>query len=121
MGKRTNDYVTNRVNTIVGKGVTFDGVLDCGKETVRIEGIVKGTIYSQGNLIIGNGGVVNGTIKGTDIFVGGTVNGEIYSVGHIEVNCTGEIYGDLYTKSLIVDDKGIFEGRCDMTSDILID
>lgn len=117
MGKRTNNYVSSRVNTIVGSGVIFDGILNTAGETVRIEGTVKGKIISDGNLIIGNGGTVEGTIEGKDIYVGGTVYGEIFAKGHIEANPTGRIYGDLHTKSLIVDDKAVFEGRCEMQTD----
>ncbi len=116
MGKRSEGYVSNRVNTIVGKGTVFDGTLHTLNETVRIEGLVKGKIISEGVLIIGNGGNVEGRIEGNVVCVGGTVRGEIFA-NRIEANPTGVIIGDLHTRSLIVDDKASFEGRCQMIRD----
>lgn len=116
MGKRTDSYKASKVCTVIGKGTTFDGTLTTA-ETVRIEGLVKGNIISEGTLIVGYGGKVEGTIEAVNILIGGEVHGELYASGKIEVNPTGKIYGNLHTKSLIVDDKALFQGTCEMLTD----
>lgn len=114
MGKKTEEYVANRVNSVIGKGTEFEGTIRT-RETVRIEGVVKGNIFSEGTLIIGNGGLVDGKIEAANILVGGEVRGELFASNKIEANANGRIIGNIHTKSLIVDEKAIFQGTCEMT------
>lgn len=114
MGKRADDYVASRVNSVIGKGTEFEGTVRT-KETFRVEGLVKGTIISEGTLIIGNGGKVDGTIHAANILVGGEAYGELYASNKVEANASGRIYGNIHTKSLIVDENAVFEGTCEMT------
>lgn len=114
MGKRADEYVASRVNSVIGNGTVFEGTIRT-KETVRIEGFVKGNIFSEGTLIIGNGGNVDGKIEAVNILIGGEVHGELYASEKIEANASGRIFGNLHTKSLIVDEKALFQGTCEMT------
>lgn len=113
MGKRTEEYLARRVNSIIGKGTEFTGTLRT-KETVRIDGLVNGDIFSEGTLIVGNGGEVHGKIEAVNILIGGEVHGELFASGRIEATNTGRIYANLHTKSLIVDEKAEFYGTCEM-------
>lgn len=114
MGKRTDDYVANRVNSVIGKGTEFEGTIRT-KETFRVEGFVKGNIVSEGTLIIGNGGKVDGKIEAVNVMIGGEAYGDIYASNRVEANASGRIYGNIHTKSLIVDENAIFQGTCEMT------
>lgn len=114
MGKKAEEYAQSRVNSVIGKGTEFEGTVRT-KETFRVEGFVKGTILSEGTLIIGNGGKVDGTVKAVNILVGGEAYGELYASGKVEANASGRIYGNIHTKSLIVDENAIFQGTCEMT------
>lgn len=114
MGKKVDDYVASRVNSVIGKGTEFEGTIRT-KETFRVEGLVKGNIISEGTLIIGNGGKVDGTIEACNILIGGEAYGELYASNKIEANASGRIFGNIHTKSLIVDENAIFQGTCEMT------
>lgn len=113
MGKRTDDYVASKVNSVIGKGTEFEGTIRT-KETVRIEGTVKGEIYSEGTLIVGNGGLVDGKIDAANILIGGEVRGDLFARNKIEANASGRIFGNIHTKSLIVDENAVFQGTCEM-------
>lgn len=113
MGKRTDDYVASKVNSVIGKGTEFEGTIRT-KETVRIEGTVKGEIYSEGTLIVGNGGLVDGKIDAANILIGGEVRGDLFASNKIEANASGRIFGNIHTKSLIVDENAVFQGTCEM-------
>lgn len=113
MGKRTDEYVASRVNSVIGKGTEFEGTIHT-KETFRVEGVVKGNIISEGTLIIGNGGLVDGKIEAVNIMVGGEAHGELYASNRVEANASGRIFGNIHTKSLIVDENAIFQGTCEM-------
>ena len=112
MGK-SDEYRSGRVSSVIGAKTVVEGTLK-GYELLRIDGLVKGRVESDGKVIIGRGGMVEGTVDAVEIYVGGTVNGELYASEKVEANPTGEIYGDICTKRLIVDDNAVFEGRCRM-------
>jgi len=113
MGKKTEEYVASRVNSVIGKGTEFEGTIRT-KETFRVEGVVKGNIISEGTLIIGNGGYVDGKIEAVNIMIGGEAHGEICASNRVEANASGRIYGNIHTKSLIVDENALFQGTCEM-------
>jgi len=114
MGKKADEYIASRVNSVIGKGTEFEGTIRT-KETIRVEGFVKGNIISEGTVIVGNGGNVDGKIEAANILIGGEVHGELYASEKIEANSSGRIYGNLHTKGLIVDEKALFQGTCEMT------
>ena len=114
MGK-SDEYKSGRVSSVIGKKTVVEGTLK-GYELLRIDGLVKGKVVSDGKVIIGRGGMVEGIVEAVEIYVGGTINGELFASEKVEANPTGEIYGDIHTKRLIVDDNAVFEGRCEMTS-----
>ena len=114
MGKKADEYIASRVNSVIGKGTEFEGTIRT-KETIRVEGFVKGNIISEGTVIIGNGGNVDGKIEAANILIGGEVHGELYASEKIEANSSGKIFGNLHTKGLIVDEKALFQGTCEMT------
>ncbi len=110
---RSDDYKAGRLCSVIGKKTVVEGVVR-GNELLRIDGLVKGEVRSEGKVIIGNGGCVEGKIYAEEIFVGGTIRGELFASGKVEANKTGEILGDIHTKTLIVDENAVFEGRCEM-------
>lgn len=110
---RSEDYKSARVSSVIGKKTIVEGTL-IGNELLRIDGLVKGIVKSEGKIIVGNGGKVEGKIEANEIFVGGTIEGELFATEKVEANPTGRIYGDIHTKRLIVDDNAVFEGRCYM-------
>ncbi|MBR5896332.1 MAG: polymer-forming cytoskeletal protein [Lachnospiraceae bacterium] len=114
MGKKADEYIASRVNSVIGRGTEFEGTIRT-KETIRVEGFVKGNIISEGTVIVGNGGNVDGKIEAANILIGGEVHGELYASEKIEANSSGRIYGNLHTKGLIVDEKALFQGTCEMT------
>ena len=114
MGK-SDEYKSGRVSSVIGKKTVVEGSLK-GYELLRIDGLVKGKVESDGKVIIGRGGMVEGIVEAVEIYVGGTINGELFASEKVEANPTGEIYGDIHTKRLIVDDNAVFEGRCEMTT-----
>ena len=114
MGK-SDEYKSGRVSSVIGKKTVVEGTLK-GYELLRIDGLVKGKVESDGKVIIGRGGMVEGIVEAVEIYVGGTINGELFASEKVEANPTGEIYGDIHTKRLIVDDNAVFEGRCEMTT-----
>ncbi len=101
------------IRSIIGVNTLFEGVLTT-TETTRVDGEVRGTIRSEGLVIIGEEGNIAGDIYVHDIIVAGSINGNIYAKGKTEVADTGRIFGDLKTRSLTIDENAVFQGQCAM-------
>lgn len=115
MAKNKDDF-GGRVVSVIGKKTQVEGILRVS-ELCRIEGVVKGTVVSEGTVIVARGGLVDGKIDAKNILIGGVVHGEVFASGRIEANPTGEIYANLHTKALVVDENAVFEGQCEMLRD----
>lgn len=84
------------------------------EDTFRIDGKLTGSVVSEGDLIIGEEGDVDGEIRVRRVFVSGTVRGVLRSSERVEITASGKVMADLYTPSLTIDDGAFFEGRCSM-------
>ncbi|MCP3958559.1 MAG: polymer-forming cytoskeletal protein [bacterium] len=101
----------------------LNGFLDAGshmtgelhfEDTFRIDGKFTGSVVSDGDLIVGEKGDVDGEIRVRRVFVSGTVRGVLRSSERVEITAAGKVMADLYTPSLAIDDGAFFEGRCSM-------
>ena len=96
--------IVSEINTLLGRGTSFEGKLTF-EGTVRIDGKLKGEIFSDDTLIIGEGAYVEAEIDIGEVIVQGTL-----------VLAPGRVKGDLHTPSLQVEKGVIFEGRSFMES-----
>ena len=101
----------------------FNGFLDAGshmtgelhfEDTFRIEGRFTGTIVSDGDLIVGERGDVDGEIRVSRVYVSGTVRGALRASECVEITSDGKVLADVFTPSLNIEDGAFFEGRCSM-------
>jgi len=80
----------------------------------RIDGVLQGEVRATDLLVIGETGSVTGTLRAPRLVVLGLVRGEVKGAQRIEVGPRGRLYATVETETLIVQDGGIFEGRCRM-------
>ncbi len=104
------------LNGFVDAGTRFRGELEF-ETNFRVEGKVEGTVVSSGNLVVGEGGEVDGDIRVGQLFVIGTVRGTVKASRRIQLSAHGKAFADLETPSLVIEDGAIFDGRCSMTQD----
>src|SRR5689334_21537775 len=102
--------IVGEINTLLGRGATFEGKLTF-EGTVRVDGKLKGEVFSDDVLIVGEGAYVEAEIDIGEIIIQGTVVGNIRAKRGIEIHAPGRVKGDLHTPSLQVDKCVIFEGR----------
>jgi cytoskeletal protein CcmA (bactofilin family) len=98
------------INTLLGRGSEFEGKLTF-EGTVRIDGTLRGEVFSDDVLIVGEGARVEAEIDIGEIIIQGTVVGNIRAKRSIEILTPGRVKGDLTTPSLQIDKGVIFEGR----------
>ena len=104
------------VNTIIGKGATFDGLLEISGG-LRVDGAVKGKIVSADVVLIGPSGTVDADIEAKETIIGGTVKGNVKAPDKIELQAKSQVEGDITTYSLVVEQGATFHGNCQMRKD----
>ncbi len=101
------------LNTIIGKGSVIDGKIKI-KNSIRIDGKVKGEISSSGTVTIGSEGEVEGTINASNAIIGGKVRGKMNVQSNIILEKNSVLVGDLKTQKLNIAEGAIFDGNCIM-------
>ncbi len=112
MAKKVNDKALI-INTVIGAGTEFVGDLTT-KDTTKIDGIIRGNIQSEGNVIIGTNGQVEGNINAREVSIAGMIKGDMTAQNRIEILSSAHIEGNITTKSLCIDENAVFQGVCNM-------
>jgi len=102
--------------TVLTADCEFKGALAFSGE-LQLHGRLEGTIESEGGaLTIGEEAMIKAEIKVNDVLIYGKVQGNIYATGRIELRGKAEVYGDLHSNRLAMDDGVIFVGRSNALS-----
>ena len=110
-------------NKSEAKQSDLNGFLDSGSNVTgelrfqtsfRVDGKFSGTVISEGELIVGQGGEVDGDLRIGQIVISGTVSGTIRASRRVHLSSTGTLLADIDTPVLIIDEGGFFKGRCSM-------
>lgn len=106
-----------KINTIIGKGAECQGDFSAN-DSVRMDGTINGNVTVAGAVIIGATGLVNGNITAKSVVVGGQVLGGIEAPERVELIGTAQVFGDITTGVLVVDEKAVFQGKCNMNKEM---
>ena len=101
------------ITAYLGPDVSIEGTLRFD-HSVLIEGSFKGTIESQGQLVIGEQAEVDADIKSRNVSIKGNVTGTINASERVQVQGNATVMGDITTPSLQMDETVTFEGKCSM-------
>jgi cytoskeletal protein CcmA (bactofilin family) len=107
-GKNTGD-----LNGFLDAGCRIQGELHF-EDTFRVDGSLSGKAVSEGDLIVGTGGEVDGEIRVGRLFVSGTARGNIKATRRVEIAVGAVVLADLVTPSLLIEDGAEFHGKCSM-------
>jgi cytoskeletal protein CcmA (bactofilin family) len=89
------------------------------KDMVRVNGHVAGTVYSKtGTLIVDTGARIDARVDVGVAIISGTVKGDVIARERVELGPTSKIYGNIWTRSLVIKDGAIFEGVCRMIDEV---
>ncbi len=98
--------------TLLGEGTHWQGEIIAGPQALRIEGVVEGSIVSEGQVVVAPTGVVKGTIHAKHLTVQGRVEGTFRISGCLEILGSGWVEGEAEMGSLVVDEGGTLQGSC---------
>lgn len=106
-----------RITAIIGKDAECSGDFSSGG-SVRVDGTINGDVNVAETLILGATGVVNGDVVAKATIIGGEIYGNINSPERTELTSTARVLGDINTNVIVIDEKAIFQGRCDMNQEV---
>jgi cytoskeletal protein CcmA (bactofilin family) len=101
------------LNTIVGKGTVVEGDLRV-KNSLRIDGFVKGNVSTTETLIVGKEGGIEGRVRAKHVLLGGKVKGNVLSSGKVFLESSASVFGDIKAVLLVVDEGAVLDGKCTM-------
>jgi cytoskeletal protein CcmA (bactofilin family) len=78
----------------------------------RIDGWLRGEVRASELLVVGEGAVVEGTVRAPRLVVLGEVRGEVRGAQRVEVASGGRLTGTVETQSLVVQEGGCMDTDC---------
>lgn len=99
--------------SIVAKDLTIAGDLQAAG-VVRIEGRVIGSVHAGDQVLLSEGGVVEGDIVTREAIVGGRVHGCITAEERVELQASAVVHGDITTRRLLIQEGGRVNGAVRM-------
>ena len=96
--------------TIVGAGARLEGnVVSAG--SLRIDGQVKGQINAEGDVALSPQSQVEADIRAQNVSVAGSFKGNIIVKGKAHLARGGRVDGNITSKTLVIEEGGIFHGQ----------
>jgi len=109
--KKKEEVAFEKVETLIGLGTHIQGVIS-SQGTIRVDGTFTGEVKTQGDLVIGDNGVLEANIEAKNVLVAGEIKGNLFAKGKVEITPTGKVIGDIKVKNLIIDEGAVFKGNC---------
>jgi len=101
---------------MISEGTKVKGTIN-SESDIRIAGKVIGEAISKGKLIVASKGSLEGNLKAAEADVAGNVQGELHLSDKLILRQSAVIDGDIYTKTLIVEEGAQMNGSCHMGAD----
>ncbi len=103
------------LNGFVDSGCTIRGELEFSSY-FRVDGRVEGSVRSRSELVVGEGGVVEGEVEVARCVVGGQVRGTIRATEQVLLHAGAKVWADIHTPALVMEDGAFLEGSVSMDS-----
>ena len=107
------------IDTLIGSGSILQGDLEF-TGGLRVDGHIKGHVSAQdstnGTLVLSESGVIEGDVNVPHVVVNGTIRGNIASIGHVELQASAKVTGDIHYKAVEMELGAVLNGS--LVSDV---
>lgn len=103
----------NSAKNTLSNDVEIKGNLKFSGELV-FDGKLDGEIHTDGTLQLGESAVVSGNIHAQTVVVRGKVNGNIAAKEKIEIKSKAELFGDIKSAKLVIEEGVTFVGKTEV-------
>jgi len=108
---RNNDSESS-IN-IIRSGTEITGDINC-RGDIRIDGTLVGNLISDGKVVVGEEGIVEGNIKCSNATISGGVKVKIEVNELLTLKSTANLVGEINTNKLMIEPGANFSGSCKM-------
>ena len=81
---------------------------------LTFDGKLEGDITSEGILNLGDNAVVKGNLNGNSVVLRGKINGNVTAQERIEIKAKTELFGDVRSAKLIIEEGVTFVGKIEV-------
>ena len=99
--------------SIVAKDLTIAGDLQA-EGVIRIEGRVVGNVHAGDQVLLCDGGIIEGDVVAREAVIGGRVHGSIAGEERVELQASAIVHGDILTRRLSIQEGGRVNGAVKM-------
>ena len=107
-----NSEPTAAVN-MIGAGTIITGDV-ISKGDIRVDGTLKGSVNTEGKVVLGREGVIEGDVVCKDADISGTIKARITVSQLLSLKTTAKLNGDIITNKLSIEPGASFTGSCSM-------
>ena len=104
---------TNTALNMIGAGTTITGDI-VSKGDIRVDGVLKGSINTQGKVVLGQEGTIEGDVVCINADISGTINAKITVSQLLSLKSSANLNGDIVTNKLSIEPGATFTGSCSM-------
>ena len=98
---------------MIGSGTIITGDIQY-KGDIRVDGTLKGSINTEGKVVLGANGTIEGDVICQDADISGTINAKITVSKLLSLKATARLNGDIVTSKLSIEPGATFTGSCSM-------
>jgi cytoskeletal protein CcmA (bactofilin family) len=113
MDKTLDENLNSPAETVVGPSVKIQGDLN-SEGNIKIEGQVSGKVKTSQSVFVIQGSKIAADMQAGNAVVGGEIQGNLKITGHLVLQSTAKISGDIACQILRVEDGAQFSGKCSM-------
>ena len=113
---RNNEIESPAIN-IIRKGTEIKGDVTCSGD-IRIDGTLSGTLISEGKVVVGTTGIIDGQVTCKNADVSGTIKAKLTVKELLQLKASANISSDINTNKLSIEPGASFTGSCNMGSEV---
>jgi cytoskeletal protein CcmA (bactofilin family) len=110
-GRRNREAATGL--SIIAKDLTIAGDLQAAG-VIRIEGRVIGNVHAGEQVLLSEGGIIEGDVITREAVIGGRVHGSVRADERVEIQSSAHVHGDVVSPRLLIHEGGSMNGTVKM-------
>ena len=117
MDKTLDENLNGAAETVVGPSVKIQGDLN-SEGNIKIEGQVSGKVKTTQSVYVNQGAKIAADVWPATQYLAGKFRGTLKISGHLILQSTAKVAGDIACQVLRVEDGAQFTGKCAMNGGI---
>ena len=117
MFTNNNESMKNTENNapinMISFGTTITGDVE-SKGDIRVDGKLNGSVVTQGKVVLGRDGIIEGDVVCSSADIAGVLKAKITVSQLLSLKATAKLNGDIVTNKLSIEPGAAFTGSCSM-------